>query len=93
MPVLHQKSGDSRFRGNGERGGEMGKGAGMERGAGMGRFLFLGRGNGGIGGGMGERREREDGGVRMREQTQKLNYFPFPRKRESPDFWCGQRPH
>ena len=30
-----------------------------------------------LGMGMGERREREDGGARMREQTQKLNYFPL----------------
>ena len=41
----------------------------MGKGAGMGMFLFWGE--------MGERGEREDGGVRMREQTQKLKELPI----------------
>ena len=51
--------------------------------AGMGKFLGRewgkGREWGGFyfGGEMGERGEREDGGVRMREQTQKLKELPI----------------
>ena len=75
------ESGDSRFRGNGERGGMGERG---ERGKeGNGRYCF-----GGVflfGVFLGCFFLGSVGGVRMRVRRQKLNNSPFPRKRESPD--------